>query len=67
MTTFEDYKPTSEDLIWAAQMLALVRDGGSLVYPSTQLMYTVSHRNHTLTLMNPDILVKDAHSAKITS
>ena len=47
------YQPTEIDLIWFAQTLEIMNEGGLLVFPSSGLIYKVSHDHKTLTLQNP--------------
>jgi hypothetical protein len=37
------YKPQPVDIAWARQVLATVADGGTVVYPRTNMHYMVSH------------------------
>lgn len=48
-----NYEPTAFDAIWLSTVLSLLADGGVLVYPSTDLMYTIDKPNATLTLEMP--------------
>lgn len=50
------YEPTFIDVMWAADMIGLIRDGGLLVFPSTQLMYQLRHPEKKLELLNVDKL-----------
>jgi len=50
------YKPTEVDLAWARNVLAIVKDGGALAYPSTKVIYNLDHKNKKLTLQNPEQL-----------
>lgn len=43
------YKPTPEDIAWARQTLALLADGGTIVYPSAMMIYKVDKQRKTLT------------------
>ncbi len=47
------YIPTEEDVSWAHQMVSLILENGILAYPSTGLIYRVSHYRKKLTLVNP--------------
>jgi hypothetical protein len=51
------YTPTAVDLQWARQMITLLAEGATLVYPATQMIYCVSHKNKTLILQNPNQLL----------
>jgi hypothetical protein len=59
---FDEYIPRPDDIAWALQMLALLKDGGLLIFPTTRLTYEVSHTSKTLTLVNPVVLYDDADS-----
>lgn len=50
------YTPTPTDLQWAKQTMSMIAEGGVLAYPATKVIYTVSHKNKTLTLQNPEQL-----------
>jgi len=54
------YKPTEEDITWAIQMMALVMESGILAFPSSGLIYRVSHFRKKLMLVNPMQLVNPA-------
>lgn len=51
------YTPTALDLAWARQMVHMLGEGGILAYPSTRVIYSVSHEHKTITLQNPDALL----------
>lgn len=53
---FDNYIPRPEDIIWAMRIISLIRDGGTLAFPTTRLMYLVDHKARTLTLQNPWVL-----------
>jgi hypothetical protein len=60
------YKPTIIDIMWADSVLRMIDNEGIVIYPSSQLVYRVSHRSRVLTLLNPqhlgtDSVAKDLH------
>ena len=48
------YCPTPEDIRGAMQMINMLAEGGTLTFPNSILIYSVSHKTHTLKLMNPE-------------
>jgi hypothetical protein len=52
------YVPRPTDIYWAKSMMAMIKDNGILAYPATKVIYTVDHRNKTLTLRNPEQLLE---------
>lgn len=50
------YTPTVHDVRWAHTMLLMLSEGGVLQYGTIPLSYRVSHKNQTLTLLNPELL-----------
>jgi hypothetical protein len=46
------YEPTSADLVWAQGVLAIINDGGKWAFPQANLVYTISHTDRSLTLVN---------------
>lgn len=50
------YEPTEVDLLWMAGVLEMIHEGGLIVFPSSGLIYKVSHQKRTLTLQNVDRL-----------
>ena len=50
------YQPNSIDLAWAQRMIALIKDGGILAYPSTRVIYKLDRSNRRLVLQNPEQL-----------
>jgi hypothetical protein len=50
------YIPNEEDLQWARITLQMVREDGVISFNGT-LLYRVSHKNRTLTLLNPELLL----------
>lgn len=54
------YIPENGDITWAIQMMALVMESGVLGFPSSGLIYRVSHFRKKLTLLNPDQLINPA-------
>jgi hypothetical protein len=63
------YEPRDIDLAWMAGVLEMVNDGAVIVYPSTGLIYKVSHTTRTLILVNPAKLddrdCRDVHERTI--
>jgi hypothetical protein len=51
------YKPRPVDLAWAKNALSIIKDGGTLAYPETQMIYRVDHSNKQLVLQNPEQLM----------
>lgn len=47
------YEPNDTDLSWMAGLLEMTTEGAIMVYPSSGLIYKISHVNKTLTLQNP--------------
>lgn len=56
-TTQPIYKATETDTAWARRTLSLITEGGILAFPSTGLIYRVSHKDKTLRLINSEILL----------
>lgn len=50
------FRPSEEDLNWGKWVLAKVKDGGTIVMPATGLVYSVSHTDKTLNLINGEVL-----------
>jgi hypothetical protein len=50
------YEPRYIDLQWMKGVLEITKEGAVIVYPSTGLIFNVSHENRTLTLTNPEKL-----------
>jgi hypothetical protein len=48
-----NYDPKDVDLAWMAGVLEMTNEGAVIVYPSTGLIYKLSHSNRTLMLINP--------------
>ncbi len=57
-----EWKPSGYDILWAMSVVNTFRDGGTLVFPSTLLIYAVDKKNHRLTLLNPLVLEEDENS-----
>lgn len=51
-----EYTPNAVDLKWCRHIVNFIRDGGTLAFPSTRLIYTMDHQNKTITLTNPEEL-----------
>lgn len=47
-----NYEPTAIDIHWARNMLAMLKDGGVMVFPATRETYRVNHRTKTVTLIS---------------
>lgn len=56
---FENYIPSSDDIIWAMKVISLIKSGGLLPMPTTRLVYVVDHETKTLTLQNPFVLYEN--------
>jgi hypothetical protein len=50
------YTPTPTDIAWAEGVMNQIAEGGVFAFPSTKVIYAVSHKNKTLTLQNPEQL-----------
>jgi hypothetical protein len=60
------YKPTEIDIEWLKTVTGMIKNGGMLAYPSTQLVYRVWHQKHELELVNPSILLsRDSHETHL--
>lgn len=44
------YKPTEEDLKWAADVIAITSEGATVGMPGCGSIYRISHKNKTLPL-----------------
>jgi hypothetical protein len=53
MTT---YKPNEDDVRWAQNVVAMIKDGGMLAYPAAGCAYRLHHNNKVMELVNPDVL-----------
>jgi hypothetical protein len=51
------FKPRDIDIMWARQMVATLKEGGTMMYPATELVYQIHHSTRTIVLMNPDQLI----------
>lgn len=56
------YQPTEVDLEWSRNVLALIQEGGKMAWPTDGLIYTISHKAKTITLQNPEQLIKQPDS-----
>lgn len=52
----ERYQPTNEDIAWARNVTNLVKHGGVVTYPATNLFYKLDHHQRVMTLENPEQL-----------
>lgn len=59
------WKPSQYDIYWLDGMIAALHEGGILMYPQARLIYRVSHKRKTLTLLNPQMLQEDAVSKEV--
>lgn len=50
------YTPNAVDLLWAQNVVAVLRDNGALAYPATKLMYRLRRPTKVLELTNPEEL-----------
>lgn len=50
------YNPDLEDIAWARNIINIIAEGGTLVFPSVLLIYEVSHEKRTLVLQNTERL-----------
>lgn len=46
------YDPTEVDLLWMANIISMTKEGATIIFPSSGLVYKVSHLKRTLTLQN---------------
>jgi hypothetical protein len=60
-----EYQPTLLDMQWAKSMLKYIKDGGTLGFPATALIYRVDHQNKRLVLTNPEMLAENFHSYSV--
>jgi hypothetical protein len=51
------FVPRPMDIAWANQMIELIKEGGTLIYPATDMIYEFHHSEKTLVLKNPSQLV----------
>lgn len=49
------YVPKPVDKEWMRGMLAIIKDGGILAYPSTGLVYHVDHQDKSLMLVDESL------------
>lgn len=59
------WKPSLYDIHWLAERVHLLTEGGILIYPNARLMYRISHKRKTLSLLNPQILSEDETSKEM--
>lgn len=50
------YAPTATDVMWAKNLVAMLREDGAWILPSTMLIYRINHTVKSLTLQNPERL-----------
>lgn len=48
------YRPTRVDIEWAREQLRRLKQGGTMAFPATRLVYHVDHINRKVVLINPD-------------
>lgn len=53
------FKPTPSDLSWAEHTLAMIADGGTLVFPNQMLIYSVDKQHKRMVLQNPEYLLDE--------
>lgn len=56
------YIPQPIDMEWAKIMIATLKDGGEVLFPSTQLHYRIDKSQRVLILLNPDMLAENFDS-----
>lgn len=51
------FEPTKEHIEWARDMIANIKQGGILHYPTSDLIYVLYHNQRKLVLLNPGQLL----------
>lgn len=50
------WSPSENDMLWLAQTLDMLQDGGSLAFPDAMLVFSVNKKDRKLLLLNPEVL-----------
>jgi hypothetical protein len=57
-----DWTPEPSDIAWLTNVIELLSDGGTLMFPDAMLIFTVNKVTKKLYLQNPDVIAMYSHS-----
>lgn len=50
------WSPSENDMLWLAQTLGMLGNGGTLAFPDAMLVFSVNKADKKLLLLNPEVL-----------